>query len=92
MHELAVAESIVEKVVETAAGRRVRKVTIEIGTQSCISAEALSFSFSLVAEGTAAQDAVLNVIATNDEALNLKSMEIEGTAQCARVAAAAPPK
>jgi hydrogenase nickel incorporation protein HypA/HybF len=80
MHELAVAQSIVEKVDETAAGRKVRRVTVEIGRQSCISGEALSFSFGLVAEGTAVEGAMLNICAVDGDALNVKSMEVEEAA------------
>jgi len=80
MHELAVAQSIVDKVSETAAGRRVLKVTLEIGATSCVSADAIAFSFDLVAEGTVAQGAMLDIRPVAGEALNLKSMEIEGVA------------
>lgn len=80
MHELAVAQSIVEKVQETAAGRRVRKVTVEIGRRSCVSGEALAFSFALVAEGSDVQGAELEILAVPGDALNLKNMEIEEAA------------
>ncbi len=80
MHELAVAESLVAMVDDTAAGRRVLRVTIEIGALACVSSEALAFSFALVAEGTAAQGAQLDIRPVAGDALNLKSMEIEGTA------------
>ncbi|HEX4534518.1 MAG TPA: hydrogenase maturation nickel metallochaperone HypA [Rhizomicrobium sp.] len=80
MHELAVAQSIVGMVDETAAGRRVRKITIEIGALTCVSREALTFSFSLVAEGTAAEGAELNIVATDGDALNVRNMEVEEAA------------
>lgn len=80
MHELAVAQSIVEKVQETAAGRRVRKVTVEIGRRSCVSGEALAFSFALVAEGSDVQGAELEILGVPGDALNLKNMEVEEAA------------
>lgn len=80
MHELAVAESIVSMVDETAAGRRVRKVTLEIGTLTCISADALRFSFELAAEGTSAAGAELVILALTGNAFNVKSMEVEEAA------------
>jgi hydrogenase nickel incorporation protein HypA/HybF len=92
VHELAIAQSIVEKADETAAGRRVLCVTIEIGERSCVSGEALAFSFGLVAEGTAAEGARLDIRSIQGDALNLKSLELEGSARCARPAAAAQPK
>jgi hydrogenase nickel incorporation protein HypA/HybF len=80
MHELAVAQNIVEKVDETAAGRRIRRVIVEIGCDSCVSAEALAFSFGLAAEGTGAQGAVLEIRAVPGAALNVKGMEVEEAA------------
>jgi hydrogenase nickel incorporation protein HypA/HybF len=80
MHELAVAQSIVEKVGETAAGRKVRRVIVEIGERSCVSGEALRFSFGLVADGTAVQGAALEIVAVTGDALNLRSMEVEEAA------------
>lgn len=77
MHELAVAQSLVSMIEEIAAGRRVVKVTLEVGQLSCVSAEALSFSFNLVSEGTTAHGAELDVRRTPGDALNLKSMEVE---------------
>jgi hydrogenase nickel incorporation protein HypA/HybF len=80
MHELALAQSIVEKVDETAAGRKVRRVIVEIGRQSCVSSEALGFSFGLVAEGTSVEGAALDIQTVDGDALNLKSMEVEEAA------------
>lgn len=77
MHELAVADSLVSMIAETAAGRRVVKVTLEVGELTCVSVEALSFSFDLVSEGTAAEGAELDVRRTAGDALNLKSLELE---------------
>jgi hydrogenase nickel incorporation protein HypA/HybF len=77
MHELAVAESLVSKIEETAAGRRVVKVTLEVGALTCLSVEALSFSFDLMTEGTSAHGAELDVRRTPGDALNLKSLELE---------------
>ena len=77
MHELAIAESLASMIAETAAGRRVIRVTLEIGDLSCVSPEALSFSFGLVTEDTSARGATLDIRRTPGDALNLKSMELE---------------
>jgi hydrogenase nickel incorporation protein HypA/HybF len=77
MHELAIAESLVEHVEQVAEGRCVRKVTVEIGVHSCVSADALRFSFGLLVEGTVATDSELEVIPVAGDALKLKSMAIE---------------
>ncbi|HEX3917333.1 MAG TPA: hydrogenase maturation nickel metallochaperone HypA [Caulobacteraceae bacterium] len=80
MHELAIAEAIVDRVAETAAGRRVVRVTVEIGDQTCVSCEALAFSFGLVAEGTGVHGAELVTRLVPGDALNVKSLEIEEAA------------
>jgi Zn finger protein HypA/HybF involved in hydrogenase expression len=56
---------------KTAAGRRIVKVIVEIGIESCVSREALVFSIGLVAEGTAAENAYL-IFAPLRESLEFK--------------------
>jgi len=70
MHELSIASNIVELVAAAAAGRKVRRVTLEIGQLSGVSAEALAFCFPEAARGTDAENADLDVV------------EIEGVARC----------
>jgi hydrogenase nickel incorporation protein HypA/HybF len=77
MHELAVAQAIVEKVAETAAGRVIRRIVVEIGELSCVSGDAVSFSFDLVAQGTVAERALLDIRRVPGDTLNLKSIEVE---------------
>jgi hydrogenase nickel incorporation protein HypA/HybF len=77
MHELAVAMGIVERVAEATLGRRVCRVTVEIGDRVCISHDALRFSFGLAAEGTPADGADLEIRTVNGDALNVRSLEVE---------------
>ncbi|MBV9288555.1 MAG: hydrogenase maturation nickel metallochaperone HypA [Hyphomicrobiales bacterium] len=70
MHELSIACNVVELVAEAAAGRRVRRVTLEIGQLSGVSPDALAFCFPEAAKGTDAEDAALEI------------REIEGAARC----------
>src|SRR5271166_2592465 len=51
MHELSIASNIVELVAQAAAGRRVRRVTLEMGQLSGVSPDALAFCFPEVASG-----------------------------------------
>jgi hydrogenase nickel incorporation protein HypA/HybF len=65
MHELSIANSIVEIVAEHArqqGGGRVTGVTLRIGRLSCVHEDALRSSFDLVTEGTPLADASLSVI------------------------------
>lgn len=61
MHELSIAQSMIELVEEAASGRRVRRVTVEIGALAGVMSEAVAFCFDIVAEGTLAQGAALDI-------------------------------
>ncbi len=61
MHELSIAQSMIELVEEAASGRRVRRVTLEIGALAGVLSEAVAFCFDVVAEGTLAQGAILDI-------------------------------
>jgi hydrogenase nickel incorporation protein HypA/HybF len=61
MHELALTCSIVDLVEEAAQGRRVRRVTVEIGALSGVMADAIAFCFPEVARETVAEDAELDI-------------------------------
>ncbi|GAB3874358.1 hydrogenase maturation nickel metallochaperone HypA [Kibdelosporangium lantanae] len=52
MHELSVAQSIVDDVVDRLGDTRVTKVTMEIGRLSGIVVPAIEFCFDLATEGT----------------------------------------
>ena len=52
MHELSITRSIVEACSERARGARVLRVTLEVGTLSCIMPDALRFCFDVCTRGT----------------------------------------
>lgn len=66
MHELSLAQSVVE-IIENAAARdafaRVRRVWLEVGQLSCVEPEAMRASFEAVARETLAEGAALEIIA-----------------------------
>ena len=65
MHELSIANSIVEIVgdqVLQQGGGRITGVTLRIGRLSCVHEDALRYSFDLVTEGTPLAGASLAVI------------------------------
>jgi len=70
MHELAITRNIVAIVGEAAQGRHVTRVTLEIGKLSGVMADAVAFCFDIVAAGTAASGAQLDI------------HEIDGRARC----------
>jgi hydrogenase nickel incorporation protein HypA/HybF len=61
VHELAIAESIVEAVCSRAAGRRVHRVTVRIGALTAVVPSSMHFCFGLAVEGTVADGARLEI-------------------------------
>jgi hydrogenase nickel incorporation protein HypA/HybF len=70
MHELGITRSIVGIVAEQAAGRKVTRVTLEIGKLSAVMPDAIRFCFDVVAKGGLLDGAALDII------------EIAGRARC----------
>ena len=61
MHELSIAESVVQVASRHAEGRRVTKVYLKVGHLRQVVPSALAFSFELVAHGTPAEGAKLEM-------------------------------
>lgn len=61
MHELAIADSVVQISCRHAAGRQVTKVYLKVGHLRQVVPSALAFSFELVAQGTPAEGAELEI-------------------------------
>jgi hydrogenase nickel incorporation protein HypA/HybF len=59
MHELALADALVELTVRHAAGRPVARVEVSVGHLRQVVPDALAFAFGLCAQGTAADGAEL---------------------------------
>lgn len=57
MHELSITCSIVEIAANTARGRKVHRVTVEIGQLSGVMTNSIALWFPEVAKGTAVEDA-----------------------------------
>lgn len=70
MHELGITRSIVSIVEEAANGRRVRRVTLDVGRLAGVIPEALSFCFDVVSRGTMLDGARLDI------------REIDGRCRC----------
>jgi hydrogenase nickel incorporation protein HypA/HybF len=70
MHELGITQNIVAIVGEAAKGRRVTRVTLEVGKLSGVMSDAIAFCFEVVAQGAGLEGATLEIL------------EIEGRARC----------
>jgi hydrogenase expression/formation protein HypC len=64
MHELGLCEGIVEAVERRAAGRRVARVRVRIGALHQVVPSALDQAFELVAGGTTAEGAAVDLVVT----------------------------
>lgn len=71
MHELAITRNIIDLVSEAAHGRRIARVTLEIGRLSGVLPDAITFCFPELARGTPAESADLCID------------QIDGRARCA---------
>lgn len=81
MHEMSLAESMLQ-IVEHAARsqdfRRVKVVWVEIGRLSCVEPEALNFAFEAVAHGSVAHGARLEIVEMAGQGVCLEcSAEVE---------------
>jgi hydrogenase nickel incorporation protein HypA/HybF len=61
MHELSIAEAIVDVATRHATGRRVRKVEVKVGHLRQVVPDSLSFAFELVTLGTTLDGAELSI-------------------------------
>lgn len=61
MHELAIADAVVQIAADHARGRRVHAVHVVAGALRQVVPDALAFAFELVARGTPAEGAVLEL-------------------------------
>lgn len=61
MHELAIAEGLVDAVTERLPGARITAVRLEIGALSGVVADSLRFCFDLATEGTPLEGALLEI-------------------------------
>jgi len=62
MHELGIAQSLVEIAIEYAQGTKVRRVTLEIGQLTAILPSAIEFCFDVCCQGTVLEGAILEII------------------------------
>ncbi len=62
MHELGITRNLVAIVSEQAAGRKVRRVWLEIGDKTALMPDAVRFCFDVVSRGTPLEGAALDIL------------------------------
>ncbi len=68
MHELAIAESVVEAILERTEQRRVTTVRLAVGKLSGVVPDALEFCFELATSGTPLEGASLQIVEPSGQA------------------------
>jgi hydrogenase nickel incorporation protein HypA/HybF len=61
VHELSIAEGVVEAIRERTGDARIARVFLEIGKLTCVEPDAIRFCFELCARGTGAEGAALEI-------------------------------
>lgn len=62
MHELAITESVVERVSECVGTARVVRLVLEVGALTAVVPDAIRFCFELCARGTPCEDATVDIV------------------------------
>jgi hydrogenase nickel incorporation protein HypA/HybF len=62
MHELAIAESVLDTITARTGDRQVCEVRLEVGKLSGVSVDSLRFCFELAAAGTGVDGAALDIV------------------------------
>jgi hydrogenase nickel incorporation protein HypA/HybF len=78
MHEIGLCESLLDAVERRAAGRKVLGVKFRVGEQHRVVDEALDQAFELVAAGTVAEGAAVELVVVPGDELMLESIRVEG--------------
>ncbi|MCA1826945.1 MAG: hydrogenase maturation nickel metallochaperone HypA [Myxococcales bacterium] len=70
MHELGIAQQVIEIAAERSGGARISRIVLEVGKLAAVLPDALRFCFEAVSEGTPAAGAELQIV------------EVPGRARC----------
>lgn len=76
MHELGIVMELLDVVTERSNGAKVARIVVEVGTLTAVMPEAMQFSFEVAREGTVAEDASLEIVATDGEDIRIREMEV----------------
>ena len=76
MHELSLAEGLVDLVAERTTGRQVVAVNLRVGDRSGVIPDALAFCFDVVTAETPLAGAALHIEEVAGEELSVASVEI----------------
>ncbi len=89
MHELSIAQAIVDVATRHASGRRVVRVEVRVGERREVERGSLDFAFALLTPGTALDGSELAVASGPGEELFVEALELEEEPERARALRAA---
>jgi len=77
MHEVSIAQHLIELSYQAAEGQKILSLQLRLGSTSCVAEESLRFCFDVVARGTLAQGARLDIELVPGPEFQLVSLEVE---------------
>lgn len=77
MHEVGIAKEMLELALEKSKGKKIKNIVIELAEDGHTTPESLKDAFSLVAMGTVAENASLQIIRIRDFDSRLLELEVE---------------
>jgi Zn finger protein HypA/HybF involved in hydrogenase expression len=77
MHELPIAEAILDVVERRANGRQVLAVRVQVGADLAVHGDPLSFGFEVAAAGSVAEGATLELVQTFGADVVVEAIEYE---------------
>jgi Zn finger protein HypA/HybF involved in hydrogenase expression len=77
MHEVGVAQEVLRLCLDKANGKLIRHIKVELGDDGHTTPESLTHAFEMVAKGTSAQNARLQIIKGADLESRVIDLEVE---------------
>jgi Zn finger protein HypA/HybF involved in hydrogenase expression len=78
MHEAALCEGVLAVALDAAGGDPVTRVRVRVGELQAVVPESFEFSWRLVAEGTDAAEAAVELNMVGGDILEVEEVEVEG--------------
>ena len=78
MHEMGLAQGILAVVEDVAGERPVQRIRVRVGSAQAVVGDSLEFNFALLTEGTALEQAVLDVARVAGDGVHVDEIVLAG--------------
>jgi hydrogenase nickel incorporation protein HypA/HybF len=78
MHEVAVCEDVLAVTLDAARGEPVARVRVRVGARREVAPDSFRFCWTLVAQGTAAEEAVIELHHVDGDIVEVEEVELRG--------------